>query len=276
MVLRGVRETEPASADHGDRNMAEEKTSRSRRPHREPLPDEWAKALLQSPCPSDQAGPLRYPAETVYDMLRAAKDRLAEAVKIARWGLEVVPYADVVAREAAKNAGKRGDPIIVIDDDGSVMLEVRYTGSAPEVEVEAEDKPASSKKWASVLPSLEALREEAETRGIDISDLGRSKRKILERIRAGRPAPPAKPKAPEPPEPPRPKMVKTAPALAVKSISLSEAMAAPKPTETPKSTKPSLAALAAEGAEDEDLLALLGTEKQDDQNELGDLLDGID
>ena len=57
------------------------------------------------------------------------------------------------------------------------------------------------------LPTLLILRARAEAAGIDISDLGRAKKKIMARLAAARSAPP--PAA----DPPKRKRTKTAPAL---------------------------------------------------------------
>lgn len=135
----------------------------------------------------------------------------------ARVALAEHPFADIIAQEAARRAGKRGDAKIIIDESGGVLLEIHYGGP--------------SKDGSSGLPSLTALRKKAEDAGIDISDLGRAKRKIIARLEEG-----PKPK-------PKKKMRKTAPAVSpVRLVSVPDAEPPPKP-------KPgSMAAIAAEGA----------------------------
>jgi hypothetical protein len=157
--------------------------------------------------------------------LATAQNILQGAVEIARSRLEGHPFLDVVAREAAKNAGRRGEPFIVIDDDGSVMLEVRYDSTS----ASAPKKGKVKAKAKESLPSMDKLREQAATLNVDISDLGRAKKKIMERLM-------------EAVRIPKPKMMKTAPALSVTPVT------PPKPKIVHKPPADSLAAIANQGS----------------------------
>ena len=151
-----------------------------KRVFRAPLRSEWAAALLAG-CE-----------------LGEARQRYKAALNEARLLLESHPLAGVVAEAAARELGKRGALELVIDDTGDVMLQVHYgLTRLPKVV----DKSKKIK-----LPSISELRAEAEHLGLDVSGLGKAKRKILARIKAH--------KAGAPPDlPPKPKMIKTAPAL---------------------------------------------------------------
>jgi hypothetical protein len=164
--------------------------------------------------------------------LATAQNILQEAVEIARSRLEGHPFLDVVAREAAKNAGRRGEPFIVIDDDGSVMLEVRYDSTS----ASAPKKGKVKAKAKESLPSMDKLREQAATLNVDISDLGRAKKKIMERLMEARKAKLLAVRIP------KPKMMKTAPALSVTPVT------PPKPKIVPKPPADSLAAIASQGS----------------------------
>lgn len=170
------------------------------RAHQEPLSEPLARSLLA--MPGKDGVPL-------YGKLQAALTALKEAVSEANEQLRDNPLTPIVAREAARQLGRRGDAAIRVDPSGVVFLEVgQVTETAPE------DK----REWTTKYPSLQTLRAAAAKLGIDTAPMGRSKRQIVDAIRkakaktATRPAPAPTP-APEvsPPEPP--KMVRTAPAI---------------------------------------------------------------
>ena len=234
MVMGRVGNPRAAEVGLGNQNMSDSKTQgRGKRPHREPLDPKWVEALLHAkPDPGIEA---LEAVPSLYQQLEDAREVLRRAVEQARVALIRNPLADVAAREAARLAGKRGAATVVVDDDGHVMLEVRYKGDAPATKPRA--KAAAKKPWVSALPSLKELREQAEALGLDVSDCGRAKKKILDRIEAAKVA---KPK-------PRQKMTKTAPALSpVRIVTPPEPPA--KPPEPPAKLAPgSMAALAAQG-----------------------------
>lgn len=146
----------------------------------------------------------------LYGKLQAALTALKEAVSEANDQLRDNPLTPIVAREAARQLGRRGDAAIRVDPSGVVFLEVgQASADAP-----AEDK----REWTTKYPSLQTLRAAAAKLGIDTAPMGRSKRQIVDAIRkaktktVARPAPPPPPE-PTPPPPEAPKMVRTAPAI---------------------------------------------------------------
>jgi hypothetical protein len=196
---------------------------RKPKPWRTPLEKDWAQALLSEWEKAEDGD-----RTSAFQSLRQARENYEAALNRARKALGRHPLLGIAAQEAARRHGKRGDPRIVIDDDGRVMLEVRY-GTAP--------KPSVSS-----LPSLDELRKRAEKDGIDISDLGRAKKKILKRLEGETPKLKSKSKTPKTPK----KMTKTAPAVGpVRLVSLPD----PEPKKEAVAIRPgSMAAVAAEGA----------------------------
>ncbi len=74
-----------------------------------------------------------------------------------------------------KGHRRRGSASIEVGADGSVCLRVSYAK-------EQDDPNVTTAPGGAGLPSLDALRKEAEEYGIDISHLGRQKRKIMDLI----------------------------------------------------------------------------------------------
>lgn len=85
--------------------------------------------------------------------------------------------ADLVVKEMLRENRKRGGGVIRADARGTLTL---FLGSVPVVD-DAE-MPHTTAPGGAGLPSLEALRVIAEQRGVDISDLGRRKREIMQRL----------------------------------------------------------------------------------------------
>lgn len=225
LVVGRVKNPMPVNAEIGSQNMSDSKTqSRGKKSHREPLDTSWAEALLHA---SPEHDGVVHPDDanlSLYQQLKTARAILSAAVEQAREALTKNPLTEMVAKEAARKAGKRGHPVVVVDDDGQVMLEIRYKGDGRE-----NPSDEGKKSWVSELPSLEDLRERAQQAGIDISDLGRAKRKILARL-----------DEPKPEVAPKPKMRKVAPALSTVRIVSPPVPKAPPP-------QGSMAALAAQG-----------------------------
>lgn len=112
--------------------------------------------------------------KTIEDLVAIADLALAQAND----ALLKNPLARRAALAEMKRKGKRGYPVFTVATGGSTSLLIHYDPleGAPEL-------PRLLRK-KSGLPSLDELREEAETRSIDISDLGRQKHLIIERLRA--------------------------------------------------------------------------------------------
>jgi len=156
-----------------------------KRIHQEPLTQAWAKALLEVPA-VEHASPTD-PPTTLAEQLREAQEGVVRAVKDARKVLKANPLRETVAVAAAHKAGRRGKADIVIADDGTVMLEVYYSGK-PKTRVSTSPKRSD-------LPPLDEIREEAEALGIDTAPFGRSKTKLRKAIKKVQVA---EPKATEP------------------------------------------------------------------------------
>jgi hypothetical protein len=74
---------------------------------------------------------------------------------------------------------KRGTASLRVRPDGTVILHVAYD----EAEKPKRDKPAVQRQTRkSTLPTLDELRVRADDLGIDISDLGKKRRAIFERL----------------------------------------------------------------------------------------------
>jgi len=142
--------------------------------------------------------------------LDSALFQLSKVVSQIREKLEDSPLTPVIAREAARSSGRRGEPVLVVDDRGTVLLEVTYPstnsdpvpdltptpvlvpvtivseGPTPEGPTPEEPTPevsdSSKRAWKTKLPSLSSLREQATALGIDPEPFGRNKRDILKAI----------------------------------------------------------------------------------------------
>ena len=185
------------------------------RSHRENLQEDLARHLLNVPVSEG--------SHAMWRMLETARRELAVAVELANKELAGNPVAEIIAEHAMRQIGKRGFPQVVVDPDGSVMLEVHYEAPASGIPETAE----ATRK--SLLPSIVVLRAEAQSLGIDTAPFGKNKTRLVEAIKASRngtpvpavkalpapvaPAPLPMPPAPAPPEPVKPKMSKTAPAV---------------------------------------------------------------
>lgn len=86
--------------------------------------------------------------------------------------LRTSTLARIVAEHEAKKHGRNGDPRIIVADGGSLVLEVNYKSK----------RKGKTKRNKSNLPYMDELRERAERLGVDISDLGRKRRAIFERL----------------------------------------------------------------------------------------------
>jgi hypothetical protein len=163
-----------------------------KRTFREPLDPVWAETLLS--VPSERSSD-----KTVAQVLDGLRLAFQTAVEDAQKILAEHPFAEVIATEAARRAGRRGDATVVVGDDGRVYLEVSYkTQRAATQPKPASDKP---RPWSSDLPTIGELREIAKGLGLDPEPYGRSKVKLKDAIRKVTGAAP------------RPKMVRTGDAL---------------------------------------------------------------
>ena len=191
--------------------------SKTERIHRESLQEDLARPLLNVPIPD---------GVSAWQRLEAARTELALAVELANKELVNNPLAEILAEHAMRQCGRRGFPQVLVDSDGSVMLEVHHD-APPKPKV----LPIPENRRKSALPSIEELRAEASELGLDYKQYGKAKTALLAAIQAAKtgapapvPTPPAPPKAPpaapEPPKAPEPPPV------------------APKPPEPPPAPPP--------------------------------------
>lgn len=181
--------------------------------HREVLSDDLARPVLNATLRADT--PLQGSAGF---RLMAARAALAEAVAAANHELAASPLTEILAEHAMRQSGKRGFPRIVVDPDGSVVLEVHYdppkVQPAPQVDTE---------RRKSSLPGIEELRKRARDLGIDPTPFGKAKIRLQEAVHtaeslghkppapAPKPEPPPAPKPAPAPAPPKPEPVPVPP-----------------------------------------------------------------
>lgn len=132
-----------------------------------PLDPEYQEAVLSCVVVPEE-GASAGVACTVGDLLKQAQ----ACLRLVNEMLASDPMLILTARNLMKHHKKRGHPCIVADVHGTVSLRINYGDS---LDLAA---PALPRK----LPSLRALRKEAEEHGLDISHLGRQKRKIMDLI----------------------------------------------------------------------------------------------
>ncbi len=162
-----------------------------KRTYREPLDPVWAETLLSVPSK-------RSNDKTVAQVLKGLHDAIASTVEEAQEILKDHPFAEVIATEAARRAGRRGEASLTVGPDGQVYLEINYKSQK-----EAADEKGA-RTWNSELPSIGELRDQARQLGIEPEPFGRSKVRLREAIEA------AETKAATPT---RPKMVRTGQAV---------------------------------------------------------------
>jgi len=154
------------------------------RTYREPLDPVWSSTLLSVPS-------TRTPDKTVAQDLQELRAAFEETVAEAQKVLDDHPFSEVIATEAARRAGRRGEAGLVVEADGQVYLEIRYHTQ------KAAADPKAPRTWSSDLPSIKDLRDEATSLGIDPAQFGRSKTRLKAAIDEARA------------QASRPKMVKT-------------------------------------------------------------------
>jgi hypothetical protein len=87
--------------------------------------------------------------------------------------LRASPLIQITAENLMQKEKRRGTPTLCISGEGEVLLRIAWGDVSPE------GPPANPEK----LPTLDELREQARSLGVDISDLGRQKLNILQRLR---------------------------------------------------------------------------------------------
>lgn len=234
-----------------------------KRHRRVPVPDNWESSILNVTI--DPVG-----GQSLYEALAANKKERERLLSRARTHLVTSPLTPLVADAVAVEFGLPEGGDLVLDDAGLLILDI-----PPKTE-------GRRRRWRTRLPSLPEYRQMAEDRGIDISDLGRQKKLIQERLDAfdTDKTPTTDPELEPAPTPqPRKKRVKTAPAVTPPTVVDTEPQGdkakllddggAPgvgdlhlfeeePPETTPKKAgKKSRLQVVAEGSEDIDLSAIL-------------------
>lgn len=130
------------------------------------VPEEIREAILNLPVPNE-AGDL----ETLGTLLNRARETLSLINRTLSDNALVQFTADQLMRAEKK----RGDSTILAHLDGTVSLHISYEGSG--VNLDIDPSPLKSK-----LPTLDELRLQAAALDVDISDLGRAKLRIIERL----------------------------------------------------------------------------------------------
>lgn len=157
------------------------------KPYEVALEPHLASEILSIPAPPKDR--TVYP-ETIGGSLQAAIDAVNEANEF----LQNSTLAKIVADNLMRQLRKRGTPTIRVRSDGTVILHVAYPDEAEAPETK-EVPPVQRAARSSDLPKLDELREWAGRVQVDISDLGRARRAIYERLveAAGTTVPPTKP-----------------------------------------------------------------------------------
>lgn len=114
------------------------------------------------------------------DQIRSAQSQLHSLVVEANRMLLINPLAGMAAGAEARRLGLRGQPRISVSGTGEVVLNVDRSRKNPD-----------ARPWKSELPSLDDLRKQAITAGIDPDAFGRSKRRLQEALAKGIPVVPA-------------------------------------------------------------------------------------
>jgi len=212
----------------------------SKKVHQESLREEWAKSLLAQKDPNSGG--------SLYDALQAKIRDLDEYVRRCQQSLADNPLTSVVAEAAAREAGRGGKSTIVVNEQGTILLEVtpKTTGE--------------KRGWKTTLPPIKELRAEAARMKLDISAHGRSRRDIHAAILAAKAeAKPAVKKA-------KKKMFKTGDAITTPRVVDTADLPYDEATElpddllddTPSPSAPDLSAVVVD-SEDLDLDAILDT-----------------
>lgn len=162
---------------------------KKRKPYRTVLSSELTEEVLSIPIPEDADldRAERPEPRTIGERLERALGELEQTVEMVNETLTDNAMVGIVADTLAKSLKKRGRASIVVEPDGKVVLRVDYGKAAEEAPdpVDPSDH-VKKRKWHSDLPKMDELREIADELGVDITDLGRKRRAIWERLQEAR------------------------------------------------------------------------------------------
>ena len=149
---------------------------KQRKPYEGPLEGDLADDILSLPVGQGKKAPtVRERVEAALEARRKADADLDSINKF----LSENRMADIVARTLMKQLKRRGDPAIQVKGDGSVILHVAYDTDSRK----APPPPVKKRTAGSTLPLLDDLRDQALAANVNISDLGRQRRAIFERLK---------------------------------------------------------------------------------------------
>ena len=163
--------------------------TRKMKPIEIPVPGTIREAVFSVAVPIGDGGDGTF--TTVGTLVEEAQRALGRANEV----LSTNALVALAAQDMARQYRRRGHSSISIRADGEVVFRVQYTDPQDPLPPEPPSAPGGAG-----LPLLSALRERAGELGVDISDLGRQKRKIMRRL-AEASLPPDSPKTMEEPPP---------------------------------------------------------------------------
>lgn len=140
--------------------------TRKLKPVEIPVPEPLRSAMLSVAVP-DEHGQFT----TVGRLVEEA----TEAIRRANEALAANSLVDLAAQDMMKDHRRRGDASVEVGADGAVVLRISY--GKVQAALNATTAPGGAG-----LPSLTSLKHQAEELGLDVSDLGRKKREIMDRI----------------------------------------------------------------------------------------------
>jgi hypothetical protein len=109
----------------------------------------------------------------------------SEALQKANEALKGNGLVDLASKDLMRQHRRRGNARIIVTATGGIMLQIGTSDSEPGI-------VHTTAPGGAGLPHLGKLRALALQRGIDISDLGRRKREIMERLAEGVSNPPTR------------------------------------------------------------------------------------
>ena len=95
-----------------------------------------------------------------------------EAIERANQALGESKLVELTAHQIMRKEGRRGTPRVLVSPDGEISMWVTYGDEQTFRDIAAPRK----------LPTLDELRAQAEALDVDISDLGRAKTQIIQRL----------------------------------------------------------------------------------------------
>lgn len=131
-----------------------------------PVPEPFRSAMLSVAVTNEDGG-----FTTVGTLVQEAQ----EAIRRANEALAENSLVELAAKDMMKGHRRRGNASIEVGADGSVRLRISYS-------TRRDGPNVTTAPGGAGLPSLDALRKEAQDLGLDVSHLGRRKLEIMDLI----------------------------------------------------------------------------------------------